>query len=91
MWSIKNSEREHREGVGRLNEEKLERKTNHERLLPLGNKGSQKGRLVGGWGNWVTGTKEGTSWALFIKLWLLLFKPHLPIIHFCVCGWEERI
>ena len=40
--------------------EKLERKTNHERFLTLGNKGLQKGRRVGGWGDWVMGTKEGT-------------------------------
>ena len=43
--------------------EKLERETNHERLLTLGNKHKvaegKEGR-VGGWGNWVTGTKEGT-------------------------------
>ena len=40
--------------------EKLERETNHERLLTLGNKGLQKGRWVEGWGNWVMGTEEGT-------------------------------
>ena len=28
---------------------KLERETNHERLLTLGNKGLQKGRWAGGW------------------------------------------
>ena len=31
--------------------EKLERETDHERLLTLGNKGLQKGRWVGGWGD----------------------------------------
>ena len=40
--------------------EKLERETNHERLLTLGNKGFRKGKWVGGWGNWVTGNEEGT-------------------------------
>ena len=40
--------------------EKLERKTNHERLLTLGNKGLQKGRRVDRWSDWVTGTEEGT-------------------------------
>ena len=41
-------------------QEKLEGETNHERPLTLGNK--QKGceREGGGWGSWVTGTKEGT-------------------------------
>ena len=39
---------------------KLERETNHERLLTLGNKGLQMGRWVEGWGNWVTSTEEGT-------------------------------
>ena len=41
--------------------EKLKRETNHERLPTLGNKIVMwKRRLVGRWGNWVTGTKEGT-------------------------------
>ena len=44
--------------VGELNGEKLERKTNHERLLTLGN--TQRGG--GQWGDWVTGTEEGTRW-----------------------------
>ena len=39
---------------------KLQRETNHERLLTLGNEGLRKGRWAGGWGNWVTGTEEGT-------------------------------
>ena len=47
-------------GGEKLSEEKLERKTNHERLLILRNKGLQKGRWVRGWGNRVMGTKEGT-------------------------------
>ena len=38
---------------------KLERETNHERFLTLGNKGLQKGKR-GGWGDWVTDTEEGT-------------------------------
>ena len=42
-------------------EKTYERKTNHERPLNLGNnKGLQKGRWVGGWGNWVTSIKERT-------------------------------
>ena len=45
---------------GELSGEKLERKRNHEKLVTLGIKGFAKGRLVGGWGNWVTGIKEGT-------------------------------
>ena len=40
--------------------EKLERETNHERFLTLRNKGLWKGRWVGGWGDWVMGTEEGT-------------------------------
>ena len=59
MWNIRNSERDHK-GGGKLSGEKLERKTNHERLLTLGDKGLQKGRWVRGWGDWVTGYKEGT-------------------------------
>lgn len=49
----------HREHA-RTEWEKQERKTNHERLLTLGNKGLSKGRWAGGWGNWVSGTKGGT-------------------------------
>ena len=37
------------------------RKTNHERLLTLGNKQRvAEGEVGGGWGNWVMGPKEGT-------------------------------
>ena len=39
---------------------KLERETNHEKFLTLGNKVLWKGRWAGGWASWVTGTKEGT-------------------------------
>ena len=40
---------------------KLERETNHERLLTLGNKQrAAEGEVVEGWGNWVMGTEEGT-------------------------------
>ena len=51
MWNIRNSEgiiREKRE----IEWEKLERETNHERLLTLGNKGLWKGSE---WGEEVTG------------------------------------
>ena len=48
-----------REG-GKLSGEKLERKTNREKLLTLENKGLWKERSVGGWDKWVMGTKEGT-------------------------------
>ena len=45
----KNSERYYKGKERRkLSGEKLERKTNHERLLTLGNKGLQKGRWVEG-------------------------------------------
>ena len=38
--------------VGELNGEKLERKTNHERLLTLGNKQrGVEGEVGGGWGD----------------------------------------
>ena len=48
-------------GERRENEwEKLERGTNHERLLTLRNKGLWKGRWARGWGDWVMGTEEGT-------------------------------
>lgn len=39
---------------------KLEKETNHETLLTLGDKGLWKGRWAEGWGNWVMGTKKGT-------------------------------
>ena len=40
---------------------KLERETNHERLLTLGNEQRvAEGRWVGRWDDWVTGTEEGT-------------------------------
>ena len=58
MWNIRNSERDDKRS-GETKWEKLERKTNHERLLTLGNKGLQKERWVRGWGNWMTGNKEG--------------------------------
>ena len=58
MWNISKSEGDHRRR-GELSEEKLKRKTNHERLLTLGNKELWKGRWVGGWGSWVMGIKEG--------------------------------
>ena len=47
---------------GKLSEEKLERKTNHERLLTLGNELGVVEREVDGVGrgDWVTGTEEGT-------------------------------
>ena len=39
----------------------LERKTNYERLLTLGNKQRvAEGRWAGGWGEWVMGTEGGT-------------------------------
>ena len=41
--------------------EKLEKETNYERLLTLGNKqGVVEGKVGGGWGDWVMGTEEGT-------------------------------
>ena len=40
--------------------EKLERKTNYERILTLGNKEFWKGQWAEGWGNWLTSTDEGT-------------------------------
>ena len=43
---------------GELSGEKLERERNHKRLLTLGNK-QKVAEGVGGWGNWVMGTKEG--------------------------------
>ena len=57
MWNIRNSERDHKgrgEG-GKLSGEKLERKTNHERLLTLGNKlrvaEGEEGRGMGSQGD----------------------------------------
>ena len=49
-------------GERRENEwEKLERVTENERLLILGDEqGVWKGRWAGGWGDWVMGTEEGT-------------------------------
>ena len=39
---------------------KSERKTNHKRLLIIGNKLKVAGgEVVGGWGNWVMDMKEG--------------------------------
>ena len=38
---------------------KLERETNHKRLLIIGNKQVPGGKEVGGWGNWVMDIKEG--------------------------------
>ena len=40
---------------------KLERETNHERVLTLRNKERvAEGEVDGGWGDWVMGTEEGT-------------------------------
>ena len=40
---------------------KSERKTNHKRLLTIGNKlRVARGDVSRGWGNWVMGIKEGT-------------------------------
>ena len=39
---------------------KSERETNHKRLLSLRNKLRVAGGVVGGWGNWVMGIKEGS-------------------------------
>ena len=42
-------------------QEKLERKTTHKRLLTLGNKQwVAEGEVGGGWGDWVMGTEGGT-------------------------------
>ena len=51
-------------GERRKNEWEIsERETGHERLLTLGNEqGVWKGRLAGGWGDWVRGTEVGTWW-----------------------------
>ena len=46
MWIIRNSARDHK--GRRETEEKSERKTNHERLLPLGNKLRVAGGEVAG-------------------------------------------
>ena len=60
MRNIRNSERDYKERRG-TEWEKLERETNHERLLTLGNKQRVvEGELAGGWGNWVMGTQEST-------------------------------
>ena len=48
MWNIRNSERDHKGMGGELNGEKLEGKTNHKRLLTLGNKQSIAEGEVGG-------------------------------------------
>ena len=56
VWNIRNSEWDYKGKEGKLSGEKSERKTNHERLLTLGN----KQREVGGWGNWVMGIQDGT-------------------------------
>ena len=49
-----------REGE-KLSGEKLERKTNHERRLTLGNKQRvAEGEIGGEMGNWVMDTEEGT-------------------------------
>jgi len=40
---------------------KIERETNHKRLITLGNKlRVAGGEVVGGWDNWVMDMKEGT-------------------------------
>ena len=42
---------------------KSKRKTNHKRLLTIGNKLRVAGGVgVGVWGSWVMGIKEGTWW-----------------------------
>ena len=61
--SIRNSAEDHSGRETKVNGKKLERETNHERLLTEKHtegpwkEGGGKG---GGWGNWVTGMKEGT-------------------------------
>ena len=60
MWNIRNSVEDLRGREKKWNGKKSERETNHERLLITGNKGRVAGEEVGGWGNWVTGVKEGT-------------------------------
>ena len=60
MWNVRNSERNYTERRG-TEWEKLERETNHERLLTLGNKQKVvEGEVGRGWGNWVTGNEEDT-------------------------------
>ena len=52
----------HRGTDGKLNgKKKSESETNHERLLSLGKNGGflEERWVVGGWGNWVMGIKEG--------------------------------
>ena len=39
--------------------EKLERETNHERLLTLGKQRVVEGEVYGRWGNWLMSTEEG--------------------------------
>ena len=59
MWNIRKSAEDHKGREGKLG--RNQRETNHERLLTLGHKlGVVEGRWMGGWGNWVMGTKEGT-------------------------------
>ena len=58
MWNIRNSAEHHRRREGKLNGNKSERETNHERLLTIGNKLTTAGREVGeSWGNWVIDIK----------------------------------
>ena len=57
--------------------EKLERETNHQRLLTLGNKGLQKRRWVEEWGDWVTGIRralDGMSTGYYTICWQIEFK-----------------
>ena len=54
---VRGNKRERRENEW----EKLERETDHERLLTLGNaQRAVEGEVGGGWGDWVTGTEGGT-------------------------------
>ena len=59
MWNIKNRAEDHRGREGKLNEKSSEREKICERLLTIGNKLMVAGGVVGGWGNWVMGIKEG--------------------------------
>ena len=59
MWNTRNSTEDHGGREGKLNGKKSERKTNHERLWTLGNRVA-KGRVLGGWDNWVMDIKEST-------------------------------
>ena len=58
MWNIRNSPEDHRGRERKLNGESLEKETNHEKLIIIGNK---QGGWKGGWcGDGVTGDgKEG--------------------------------